>query len=125
MQLEANVEYRYPIAHFTSVNINGALFADAGNIWNLRKDAANPNSEFNINRIGKDIALGIGTGLRFDFNYFLIRIDMGIKVKDPARISNNGWLDVANFTWRNHELDHLTTAKRNNYAVQLGIGLPF
>jgi outer membrane protein insertion porin family len=125
MQLEANVEYRYPIAHFASVNINGALFADAGNVWNLRKDPANPNSEFNINRIGKDVALGIGTGLRFDFNYFLIRIDMGIKVKDPARISDNGWLDVANFTWRNHELDHLTTAKRNNYAVQLGIGLPF
>jgi hypothetical protein len=125
MQLEANLEYRYPIAHFTSVNVNGALFADAGNIWNVRKDPNNPNSEFNINRLGKDIALGVGTGLRFDFNYFLIRVDMGIKVKDPARISNNGWIDLANFTWRNHELDKLTAAKRNNYAIQLGIGLPF
>ncbi|MEP6464764.1 MAG: BamA/TamA family outer membrane protein [Parafilimonas sp.] len=125
MQLEANLEYRYPIAHFTSVNINGALFADAGNIWNVRKDPKNPDGNFDINRLGKDIALGVGTGLRFDFNYFLIRIDMGIKLKDPARLSNNGWLDVANFTWRNHELDNITTAKRNNYAVQLGIGLPF
>ena len=86
MQLEANLEYRYPIAHFSSVNINGALFADAGNIWNVRKDPNNPNSEFDINRLGKDIALGVGTGLRFDFSYFLIRVDMGIKLKDPARL---------------------------------------
>lgn len=125
MQLEANLEYRYPIAHYSSVNVNGALFVDAGNIWNIRKDVNNPNSEFNLKRLGKDIAIGVGTGLRFDFNYFLIRVDMGIKLKDPARLSNNGWLDIANFTWRNHELDKYTTAKRNNYAIQLGIGLPF
>ena len=125
MQLEANLEYRYPIAHYSSVNINGALFADAGNIWNVHKDPDNPNSEFNINRLGKDIALGVGTGLRFDFSYFLIRVDFGIKLKDPARLENNGWLDIANFTWRNHELDKYTSKIRNNYAVQLGIGLPF
>jgi hypothetical protein len=131
MQIEGNIEYRYQIAHYTSVNINGALFADAGNIWNVRKDSNNPNSEFQINRIGKDIAIGLGTGLRFDFNYFLIRVDMGIKLKDPARLENNGWLDVANFTWRNKEFARydsngtLISAKRNNYAIQLGIGLPF
>lgn len=131
IQLEANAEYRYQLAHFKSVNINSALFADAGNIWNIRKDPNNENSEFNINRLGKDIALGIGTGLRFDFNYFLIRIDMGIKVKDPARLENNGWLNVKNFTWRNHEFEkfdangNLTGRRRNNYAIQLGIGLPF
>lgn len=131
MQLEANLEYRYPIAHFSSVNINGAVFADAGNIWNLRNDPNNPESQFDINRLGKDIALGIGTGLRFDFSYFLIRVDFGIKMKDPARLENNGWLDLADFTWRNHEFDkydangNLISAVRNNYAVQLGIGLPF
>ncbi len=125
MQLEANAEYRYPIAHFTSVNINGALFIDAGNIWNIRKDTNNPNSEFNINRLGHDIAIGAGTGLRFDFHYFLIRIDMGIKVKDPARLANDGWIDVSHFTWRNHEFDSPNRLPRNNYAVQLGIGLPF
>lgn len=125
MQLEANIEYRYPIAHFTSVNVNGAVFADAGNVWNVRTDPDNSNSEFDINRLGRDIALGIGTGVRFDFNYFLIRVDFGLKIKDPARLENNGWLDIAHFTWRNHELDKYTNAKRNNYAVQLGIGLPF
>jgi outer membrane protein insertion porin family len=131
MQLEANLEYRYPIAHFSSVNINGAVFADAGNIWNIRNDPNNPESQFNLSRLGKDIALGIGTGLRFDFSYFLIRIDFGLKMKDPARLENNGWLDLANFTWRNHEFEkydpngNLVSAPRNNYAVQLGIGLPF
>lgn len=56
---------------------------------------------------------------------------MGIKLKDPARLENNGWLDISNFTWRNHEFDrydvngNLVGPKRNNYAVQLGIGLPF
>ncbi|HVX24971.1 MAG TPA: BamA/TamA family outer membrane protein [Parafilimonas sp.] len=125
MQLEGNLEYRYPLAHFTSVDINSALFVDAGNIWNLRKEAANPNAEFNINRLGQDIAIGAGTGLRFDFHYFLIRVDMGIKVKDPARLSNNGWMSIKNFTWRNNEFDAPGRPPRNNYAVQLGIGLPF
>ncbi len=126
MQLEANAEYRYPIAHFTSVNVNGALFVDAGNIWNIRKDAANPNSQFDISRLGNDIAIGAGTGLRFDFHYFLIRIDAGLKVKDPARLANNGWISIKNFSWRNHEFEKPgQNLKRNNYAVQLGIGLPF
>ena len=131
MQLETNLEYRYPIAHYSSVNINGALFVDVGNIWNVRKDPNNPNSEFDINRLGKDIAVGIGTGLRFDFNYFLIRFDMGIKYKDPARLEYNGLEFLKNFTWRNKEFaryddrGNMISAKRNNYAIQLGIGLPF
>ncbi len=126
MQLEANIEYRYPIAHFTSVNVNGALFTDVGNIWNIRKDTANPNSQFKLNRLGQDIAIGVGTGLRFDFHYFLIRIDAGLKLKDPARLANNGWLDIKNFSWRNHEFEKPgENLKRNNYAIQLGIGLPF
>jgi hypothetical protein len=125
MQLEGNIEYRFQLAHFTSVNINSALFVDAGNIWNIRKDPNNPGAEFNINRLGQDIAIGVGTGLRFDFHYFLIRIDMGIKLKDPSRIENNGWLSIKNFTWRNHEFDEPGRLPRNNYAIQLGIGLPF
>ena len=131
MQLEANAEYRYPIAHYSSVNINGALFIDAGNIWNVRKDTNNPNSEFDLARLGKDIAIGIGTGLRFDFNYFLIRVDMGIKFKDPARFETNGFEFLRNFTWTNKEFakyddkGNVISPRRNNYAIQLGIGLPF
>ncbi|MDB5232349.1 MAG: surface antigen [Chitinophagaceae bacterium] len=123
MKLEANVEYRYHIAQISSLALGGAVFTDIGNIWNLRKNTSSPDGEFNPGRLGKDIAIGIGTGLRFDFNYFLIRVDMGIKLKDPARISNNGWLSIQDFTWTNKELNN--SARRNNYAIQLGIGLPF
>ncbi len=92
-----------------------------------------PNSEFSFNRLGRDIAIGVGTGVRFDFNYFLIRVDFGIKLKDPARyIENNGWLKFSDFTWRNYlyrQKNPLSgeyfPASRNNYAIQLGIGLPF
>lgn len=133
MQFEGNGEYRYTIAHFSAVDIKGALFADIGNIWNIRKDTNNPNGEFNIKRFYtlKDIAIGVGTGLRFDFSYFLVRIDFGIKLKDPARLENKGWLNIKDFTWLNKEYikyddsGNLISPKRTNYAVQLGIGLPF
>ena len=131
MQLEANVEYRYTLAQFSSVKIGGALFADIGNIWNLY-DNPDALAKFYFKNLVKDIAIGVGTGIRFDFNYFLIRVDMGIKLKDPARTANNGWMPPGDFTWKNYEysvLDEATgkyiPAPRNNYAIQLGIGMPF
>jgi len=132
MQLEGNVEYRYHLVSIGSVNIGSAVFLDAGNIWDVKKDAALPGAEFDISHFWKDIAIGVGTGLRLDFNYFLIRLDFGLKWKDPARYTNGGWLDFKNFTWQNNDygVKNPTTgainpAPRNNYAVQLGIGMPF
>ncbi|QEC68956.1 BamA/TamA family outer membrane protein [Panacibacter ginsenosidivorans] len=125
MQLEANTEYRFNIAEFSAVKVGSALFVDAGNVWNLHANDASQNSEFSFNRLGKDIAIGVGTGLRFDFGYFMIRVDMGIKLKDPARYENNGWLSIKDFTWKNYEYTDKGAPSRNNYAVQLGIGLPF
>jgi outer membrane protein assembly factor BamA len=131
VQLEMNFEYRYRLTSIGSMNIDGALFTDVGNIWNLKKDSTNPNSEFSFSRLGKDIAIGVGTGLRFDFSFFLIRIDFGLKLKDPARLSNNGWLSISDFTWKNYEFQRkdvngkVISPSRNNYAIQLGIGLPF
>ncbi len=129
VQLETNIEYRFPLMHFTSVDINGALFTDIGNIWNLHSDPNNPLGSLALNRLGSDIAIGAGTGVRFDFNFFLIRVDLGFKLKDPARRENNGWLDIPNFTWRNKEFVKYDSqgnlVKRNNFAIQLGIGLPF
>lgn len=131
MQLEANVEYRYPIfAIGSAVKVNGAVFTDAGNIWNVRANPDLPNAEFKLSRLGKDLAIGVGTGIRFDFNYFLLRLDLGIKLKDPARLENGGWLDVSKFTWKNNEFPKVNPISgipisRNNYALQLGINLPF
>lgn len=131
MQLEANLEYRFPMFNISSVKFNGAVFTDIGNVWNVHRQEELPNSEFSINRLGKDLAIALGTGLRVDFSYFLIRFDIGFKLKDPARLENNGWLDPWNFTWRNNEFPATINPLnerpmyRNNYALQLGIGLPF
>jgi hypothetical protein len=133
MQLELNLEYRYPLFSIGGVKFNGAVFTDIGNIWNIRKEESLPDAEFSIGRLGKDIAIAMGTGLRMDFNFVVIRVDFGLKLKDPARISNDGWMSIKHFTWRNHEFEdqmanNPITHKplvRNNYGIQLGIGLPF
>ena len=130
IQLEADLEYRYPIATIGGVKINSALFVDMGNIWNLKNNISNPNSKLALDKLLTDIAIGAGTGLRFDFNYFLVRFDFAYKVKDPARISNNGWMSIRDFEWRNREFERRDDKgriilKRNNFSFQLGIGLPF
>ena len=120
MQLEANVEYRFPLATIAGIKIASAFFADMGNIWNVKKDITNPKANFAFSKILNDLAIGVGTGLRIDFSYFLIRLDLAYKVKDPARQSNYGWM--SNFNWSEYRQNGL---KVNNYAFQLGIGLPF
>src|SRR5205823_11180966 len=123
MQLESNIEYRFTLAQFSGVKIGSALFIDVGNIWNIHKNDSVPGSEFKLSHLGRDIAIGVGTGLRFDFNYFLVRIDGGIKLKDPARQENNGWLDIANFTWKNYEYERkdaggeVISPDRYNFAI--------
>jgi outer membrane protein assembly factor BamA len=125
IQLEANIEYRFPLFALSAVKINSAFFIDAGNLWNFRYNAADMGrSQFQLKKFFTDIAIAAGTGLRFDFNYFLLRLDFGYKVKDPARVSNNGWMSIKDFEWVNREFD-IARLKRKNFAWQLGIGLPF
>ncbi|HSU49852.1 MAG TPA: BamA/TamA family outer membrane protein [Segetibacter sp.] len=129
IQLEADFEYRFPLATIGGVKVNSAFFTDMGNIWNLKNSIDNPRSKLSLDRVLTDLAIAAGTGLRFDFNYFLIRLDFAYKVKDPARRSNNGWMSIRDFEWRNNEYDIKDSngreLKRNNFAIQLGIGLPF
>jgi len=124
MQLEANIEYRFTLATIKSFKVASAIYADIGNIWNIKKDATNPNAEFSLKRLYNDVAIGIGTGLRFDFSLFLIRIDFAYKVKDPGRETNNGWMSIKDFTWSEYRNNQNHTEVKN-YAIQLGIGLPF
>jgi outer membrane protein assembly factor BamA len=122
MQLETNLEYRFNIIQWGSYKIGSALFADIGNIWNSRDTKQDPNAGFELKRIYKDLAIGIGTGLRLDFNYFLIRIDYAMKFKDPSRENNNGWLDLYKMKWTEVKSNG---SRVNNFAWQFGIGLPF
>jgi outer membrane translocation and assembly module TamA len=130
VQLEGNVEYRFPVTTISGVKVNSAVFADVGNIWNLKSDITNPYSTLQWGRFLRDLAIGVGTGVRLDFNYFLIRVDFAYKVKDPARQANGGWMSLRDFEWRNKEFTVIEASsgrvlRRNNYAIQLGIGLPF
>jgi hypothetical protein len=122
MQLETNIEYRFTVADFSSVKIAGAVFADIGNIWNVKKNATEPEAHFTFKNFGRDLAIGLGTGLRLDFSYFLLRFDLAYRVKDPARQQNNGWMSIKNFAITETRSSGL---KVNNLALQFGIGLPF
>ena len=122
LQLETNLEYRFPLFQWGSYKIGSAVFTDIGNIWDIRATGSDPSAVFKLDRLYKDIAVVLGTGIRMDFNYFIIRVDLALKMKDPTRLQNDGWLDLQHMKWAEVKANG---AKVNNYAVQFGIGLPF
>ncbi|MFL9485144.1 BamA/TamA family outer membrane protein [Chitinophagaceae bacterium LWZ2-11] len=124
LSIEGNIEYRFNLATIGGVKLASALFTDFGNIWNLKNDNAttDPLAIFNFSRLGKDLAIGAGTGLRLDFSYFLLRLDFAYRVKDPARQQNGGWMSFKDFEWTDTRQNG-TQVK--NFAFQFGIGLPF
>lgn len=87
IQLESNIEYRFHIIK----SIYGAWFADAGNIWLLQGDPSKPNGKFETDRFYKEIALGSGFGIRYDFSFFVLRLDMAVKIHDPQYKEGNRW----------------------------------
>ena len=121
-QLEANLEYRFPLFQWGSYKIGSAVYTDIGNIWNIRDTKLDPAAGFKFDKLYKDIAVAVGTGIRIDFNYFIIRVDYALKMKDPTRLQNDGWLDIRNLKWAEVKPNGV---KVNNYALQFGIGLPF
>lgn len=110
MRLEANIEYRFPLFW----NFEGALFMDAGNVWNIKDhtDGTQQTREglFKFNTFYKHIAADWGVGLRLDLNFVLLRLDLGNKLYDP---SENDWKGPRSFL------------KKGNYALQFGVGYPF
>lgn len=106
LKLALTLEYRFPIAG----NFKGALFADAGNIWNVFDNVDDPEATFNGIESLKDIALGSGFGLRYDFTYFVLRTDLGFKTYNPAVELSKRW-------FRNFGFD--------NSVLQIGINYPF
>ncbi len=77
--IEGNIEYRFNIYQ----SYNGALFADAGNIWLLEPSPDKPGGNFNPIKFWNEFAVGAGIGFRWDFEYFLLRLDWAIPIKDP------------------------------------------
>ncbi len=107
MKIEFNLEYRYNVYKY----LNAATFIDAGNIWLLKKDPNAPGANFTGKNFIRDMALGAGFGLRFDFSFFVIRLDAAYPVYDPAYELSERWLI------KNPQLKEIT--------VNFGIGYPF
>lgn len=80
IKLDLNVEYRTHLFW----KIHGAAFIDAGNIWTFRDYSEQPGGRFAFNRFYKEIAVAYGLGIRFDFNFFVLRFDGGMKAVNPA-----------------------------------------
>lgn len=104
--IETSIEYRFKIYRF----LEGALFADAGNVWRL-KDPTRPGSEFQYFNSIKDFGVGVGYGIRFNFTFLIVRFDMGYKFYDPAQPLARRYV-------------FYETIKKNP-AFNIGIGYPF
>lgn len=109
IKLEANLEYRFKVVW----KMEGALFLDAGNIWALHEEENRVNASFKWNRFYKEIAVGTGFGFRFDFSFFVLRLDFGLKLHDPALPENERWIPV------------LKDFSLSDLHLKFGIGYPF
>ncbi len=95
-KLEGNIEYRFNLGTLLGIKLKSAVFTDIGNIWGktIASDGTRIDSaEFKLNRLYTDVAIGAGTSLRFDFDFFLIRLDWAYQIKNPvyAKEPDGGW----------------------------------
>ncbi|MCK8494190.1 outer membrane protein assembly factor [Spirosoma sp. RP8] len=122
--LEGSAELRGRLFHLFA-DVNGAIFVDAGNVWTLNN--SRPGSVFRLNTFVPQIAVGTGVGLRFDFSFFVVRFDGGIKVWDPARQYLNDIKDGGRderFILPKFSLKQLSSGP-NPLVINFGIGYPF
>lgn len=113
MKLEGTVEYRSKIYRF----IKGALFTDVGNIWLVKKNSEKPGGEFLLETFTNQIAVGIGSGLRFDFSYFVIRTDLAFPVRFPYVVDGSSWVLK--------DIDFSKEWRKKNLILNIAIGYPF
>ena len=112
--IEANIEYRSKLVGF----IDWAFFVDAGNVWKFYENPEFPGADFKFNRFYKEIAVGMGLGLRLNFSFLVIRFDYGVKMYDPAREEGDRWLgdNLSLTNWR---------GEKGQSLWNIAIGYPF
>ena len=103
----ANLEYRFPLFS----HLYGAAFLDAGNIWALRNTVSRPGSRFRLSNVFDEMALGTGVGLRYDLDYFVIRIDWGLGIHAPYDTGKSGYFNMPRF--------------RDSQTLHIAVGYPF
>ncbi|MHA7943041.1 translocation and assembly module lipoprotein TamL [Formosa sp. 3Alg 14/1] len=106
LKLALNVEHRFNVFE----DLYGALFVDIGNIWNVYDNIEDEASTFDSFNSLKDIAVGSGIGLRYDFSFLVFRFDVGFKTYDPSYSEGDRWFKDYNF---------------GNAVYNVGINYPF
>ena len=108
IKLDLNVEARFKLFW----KFEGAVFVDAGNIWTIKDYAEQAGGYFQFDEFYKQIACSYGAGIRADFDFFIIRVDMGIKLYEPSGATlNDRWRSELSF--------------KNDFAFHFAVGYPF
>jgi outer membrane protein assembly factor BamA len=107
MQLEANIEYRFPIYKV----VKGSFFLDIGNVWLLKPSVDLPGGAITLSSFLPDIAMSAGLGIRLDFNFFMIRLDPAIPIRVPWYPEGTRW--------------YFNKMQLRDIVWNFGIGYPF
>ena len=97
MRLEANIEWRFRIYG----DLWGATFLDAGNVWLLRNDPSQPLGQFKLKDFAKQIALGTGLGVRYDLQFLVFRVDIGVPLHAPYETYKHKYYNITGSFWKN------------------------
>ena len=114
MILESMLEYRRNLIGYFDL----ALFIDVGNSWMIGNDPSRPGADFRFNRFYKELAVGSGIGLRMDFDFLVIRLDLATKAIDPANPEGERWV-LDNISFRS------PFGVKGQTVFNFGIGYPF
>ena len=110
MKLDMNLEYRTHLFW----KFGGAFFVDAGNIWTIRDYEQQPGGQFKLQNLLSDMAVSYGLGIRLNFDYFIMRFDMGMKAVNPAYESEEE---------EHYAIIHPRLSR--DFAFHFAVGLPF
>lgn len=108
LKLETNIEYRFPLVS----NLYGALFVDAGNVWLLNKMDSHPKGEISNTSFWNTVALGSGFGFRYDLEFLILRLDVGIGIHTPYDTGKKSYYNIRKF-WR------------DGVGLHFAVGYPF
>ena len=109
IKLDLNAEYRT----YLFWKLHGAFFVDAGNIWTIRDYAEQPGGQFRMRSFWREIAVSYGLGFRLNFDYFILRLDGGMKAIHPA------YDDVR------HHYPIIHPDFKRDFTLHFAVGLPF
>ena len=107
LKFEANAEYRFPII----AQFYGAVFLDAGNVWLMKPSDSQPGGSINLSTLGREIALGTGAGIRYDLNFLVLRLDLGVGIHAPYDTGHSGYYNMPSFG--------------KSLGIHLAVGYPF